>query len=201
MSKQAFGLSVQSAGRVAVILQPPTDTVKGVVFVMKEEKCWKLELNDTVVTPHRTLLNIPESVPKGETPPSATIANYTFLNGPVKEAVGKGCFDVMFEDEPTLALRYSICGAEYSGKFEAFIQCTCLEMVKAMTNELNRVYTDVEFMLKDASDQGLTMELKSEKIDPIQAQKIREMNMLRKHVSAANPLVRAKKVQKGFGSK
>ena len=202
MSKQAFGLSCKSTDQLSVILQPPTDVLKGTLFVMNDERCWKLDLSDSVVTPHRTALKVPENVPKGESAPSATVANYLFVNGALKDAIGKGSYEVRIEnDQVTVSPSYLIGGAEFSGSFTTFVPCGSLDAVRCMINELNRVYNDVEILMKEATEQGLTMELKSERVDPIQAQRIKEMNMLRKHVSAANPLVRAKKVQKGFGSK
>lgn len=202
MSKQAFGLSLLSGDKQGLILQAPTERSKGNLFVLKDEKAWRLELAESIVNNHRSLVGIPEHVAKGEAPVSSNIANYNFVNEVLKNSVNSGSYTIDFNDEgPAVRLKYLFTGVEYTGTLQGFITTSMIDVIKATIVELNRVYNDVEGLLKDAADQGLTLELKSEKIDPLKAQRIKEMSMMRKHVSAANPLVRAKKIQKGFGSK
>ncbi len=197
MSKQALGLSVQSSNDRAVIFQPPTDKLKACLFAVDRDGVWKLELSDSLVTQQRKESNIPES--KGADPREV---NYNFLNDTLKEAVNRGSYEITFEgDMPTVVLKYTIIGVEYTGSFKGFTRCTFIDLLKAMTVELNRVYSDIDVMLKSGSDQGIALEMKSEKIDPLKAQRIKDMNVLRKHVSAADPTVLKKKVQRGFGSK
>ena len=202
MSKQAFGLSLLSGDKQGLILQPPSEKARGILFIVKDEQAWKLELTESLVSQHRSHVAIPEQAAKGQEPTPSSVANYNFVNDVLKSSVNSGTYDVEFTDRlPSVKLRYLVVGVEYTGKFEGFVPSSFLDVLKATIVELNRVYSDVEGLIKDASDQGLSLELKSEKLDPLKAQRIKEMSMLRKHVSAANPLVRAKKVQKGFGSK
>ena len=199
MSKQAFGLSLQSAGKRAVILQPPNDKSKGAIFVSECEKVWRLELSDSMVAQHRIAAGIPEPIPKQD----SVAANYAFINDTLKEAVNRGSFDVVIQEDTSISVRFRYCIAsvDHSGVFAGFTEASLIDLLRATTIELNRVYSDIEVMLKDASDQGLTLDLKSEKIDPLKAQKIKEMSLMRKHVSAADPTVRNKKIQRGFGSR
>jgi hypothetical protein len=202
MSKQAFGLSLQGNEGLGVVLQPPSDKNKGFLFVVRDAEVWRLDLTDSLVTQHRINSGIPDKTQKGEAPPSAAVANYTFINDILKDSINRGAYSIEIPaDIPFVHCKYIVTGVEYDGLFKEFFRSSHFELLKTAVTELNRIYGDVEGLIKEGADQGLSLELKSEKLDPLKAQKIKEMTLMRKHVSAANPLVRAKKVQKGFGSK
>jgi hypothetical protein len=197
MSKQALGLSIQTLDNRAVVYQPPTEKLKPALFVVDQDRIWKLELSDSLVSQQRHSSKLPDIKSS-----DSREANFTFLNDTLKDSVNRQSYEITWDSEiPYVNFKYTIAGVEYFGSFSGFVRTNFIDLLKTLTLELNRVYSDIEVMLKSGSDQGLTLELKSEKMDPLKAQRIKDMNVLRKHVSAADPLVIKKKVQRGFGSK
>ena len=193
-----FGIStVQDA---CVVLQAPTTRQVGVLYLASSDgSVYKLDLSDAVVTPHRTALGVVHHVAKGERPPSPSALNFTFVNDHVRPAVDNTAYTV--EVGTTIRFRYTVNGVECGGAFSGFKVTSVMELMRAVGNELHRVYDKVHDMVEVAAARGVELEEDASRNQVAEAERIHQAELRRKNLSAVNPMIRAKKITKGFGAR
>ena len=192
-----FGASISQKN--GLVLQPATGRQPGVIFLVSEPQgCYKLELTDTAFTPHRMALNLAPDTSKNEKEMSSVTLNGLFVNEHMKLAIDKGSFRV--HDDLSVTLTYNISGIEYVGLLKGFSQCSFLEMLRGVASEIHRAYDRIHDMIETAANRGLDLK-ENDTDEVVEAERIQQAELRRKNLSAVNPMMRAKKVAKGFGSK
>ena len=157
-----------------------------------------MDLTDRTVTPHRESLSISEPSIKGVSQSEAQL-NYEFIQGPMKDAINDNKFTV--RENRAVSFKYLVGGITCTGELQGFVPSNPLDYAKQLDKELHRVYDRLHDIHEQAYGAGVTLSGEAHEGGPQQVEKIQQAEVKRKNLSVVNPMMRAKKVQKGFGGK
>jgi hypothetical protein len=191
MTRVGFGLSVQSEN--ALVLQPAVGRAPGVLFLVSEDQTYRLDLNDAVVTPHRTELNVP-STTSNQTATSGAM-NYAFVNETMKTAIDSNSYSVA---DNCVFFKYMIDGVQYSATLKAFKKTPMVDVMRVMTKEMHKQYDSVNDLIQTAREKGIELESESTVNDFDIAEQMKKKQMTAKYFSSVRPGVRSASTKKGF---
>ena len=185
------------------LLQPPTGRTPGCLYlVLDDQNVWKLELNDPVITPHRTSLPASAPAPKDKTTsPSVASLNFDFVSEHIRSAIDSNSFALTEVNHPSVEIKYTINGVQCEGTLTGFSPCSPAELVKTVSKELHKTYGKLSDIQDLATSRGIELNIETTTNDIAMVEKIQQAELRRKNLSTVNPTIRAKKVTKGFGSK